>query len=157
MSAVSSFADLPDVTSVLPKLQPPWLSLNSPSAIASVMPQTLSTCWSHPCHTTSTWRAPFTLRSQLKCPFRQASFGNLIKILILFPTKCHCSQTQNAFFPSEYLRITFSCNRVHFGKQKPYQFVLKWRTECTALIKKQTKKSINRLKRQKEAIEVPER
>lgn len=47
--------------------------------------------------------------------------------------------------------------RVHFGKQKPYQFVLKWRTKCSALIKKQAKKSIDRLKRQKEATEVPER
>lgn len=99
---------------------------------------------------------PFTLRSQLKCPFRQASLGNLIKIRILFPTECHCSQTQKAFFLQDaYVSFLVVLLRVHFGNQKPYHFVLKWRTGYIALIK--MKKSIDRLKRQKEAIEVPER
>ena len=45
--------------------------------------------------------------------------------------------------------------RVHFGDQKPHQFVLKRGTGYIALIK--IKKSIDGLKRQKEATEVPER
>lgn len=53
--------------------------------------------------------SPFALRSQPKYPFRQASLGNLIKIRILFPTECHCSQTQKAFFLQNTYCIIFSC------------------------------------------------